>query len=183
MIDKRLYPQRNNCRIGTIRVLSPAKHIEVPKSYRLYPIQRCEHIGIQLIHKLRNRIGRQRPADVMFYLRQLLAITVCRTRCCIHKTLYFLIPCCYQHVQESADVRRVGCNRVINTAWHRPQCCFMKHHITTLHRLAASLQVADVTFDKSEVRLLHQRLNVMHKSGTQIIQAHHIVTVVHKPLT
>ena len=181
-MDQRLHPERNHGRIGPVRVLPAAKHVEVAQADGLQPVQGGEYIGIQLVDELGDGIRRQGAADVVLHLGQFLAVPVRRGAGGIDKALHAFVPRRDQHVQETVDVVRVGVDRVVDATGHGAQRRLVEHDVAPLHRLAAGVQVADVALDEAEVRSRLQRLDIMQEARGEVVQAGHVVTLPDKVL-
>src|SRR3546814_12601086 len=49
-------PHRDHCRVGTVRVLPPAEHVEVPQPHGLHAVHGTEQLGVLLVHPLRQAV-------------------------------------------------------------------------------------------------------------------------------
>ena len=137
-------------------------------------------VAWSFIDKFGDSIGRKGPADVMLYFRQFLAVSVSRRTGCIDKPFYTFVTGCDKHVQEAVDVVAVCSNRIVYASGDAAKSSLLKHGITVLDRFPASVQVTDVSFDKTEVVIPKERLDVVQESRGQIVQTRNIISLADK---
>jgi len=106
------YPFWNDRRIGAIWILPRAKNVEVAQSGKFKVVATGEHIGVQFVYSLRERIGREWMPDIIFQLREGGFIAVHRTAGGIDKASNFGVPGRERHVQKTRDVAFVCGERV-----------------------------------------------------------------------
>ena len=176
-VDERGGPLGNDCRVGAVRILALAEHVEIAQADGIEAVGAREDRGIQLVGVLGDGIRRQRLSDAVFHFRQAGMVTVGRARRRVGEARHFGIAGGYQHVEKAADVDFVRRDRIIHRARHRAERGLVKHMIDAFHRVRTVLQAPDIAFDEAEAAPLLGRderahfVEVVLIAGREVVQS------------
>ena len=132
-MQHRIHPARDYRGVGAFRILARPEYVEIAQSDGTRAVASTEHVGVDLVDILGDRIGGQRASDSVLDLGQLRGIAVSRTRRRIDESVDAGVTCRHQHVEEAGRVRSVCAKRIADRSRHRTQRRLMQHDV---HRLA-----------------------------------------------
>ena len=172
-------PARDHRRVIAVRVLARPEHVEIAQADGFEAVALREHLRIELVHVLGEPVGRERPADHLFDLRQRRVIAVNGARARVHETRGARFARRDQHVEKPGDVGFAGGDRVIDRARHAAERRLVQHQLGAGAGLAAGVERADVALDQAEVapaRLAHRRgelRQVLAPAGREVVEPDH----------
>ena len=172
MVHELLHEERNDRGVRSVGVLPAAENIEISQADVLGTVGAGEHVGVELVHVLRDGIGRKRPADNVLDFRQSLAVSVSGTAGGKNKTLDSCVLSSYHHVEESTYVHGVGSYGVLDGAGDGAEGRLVEHVLHAAHGLAAVLDVADISYCQFKVLriLFKQRQDVLNMPCSKIVK-------------
>lgn len=170
-------PFGNHRGVGAVRVLPGAEDVEVTQADGFEAVAAGEDVGVQLVHVLGHRIGRERVADLVFHLGQIRVVAVGGAGGGVGEALDLGVLGGDQHVQEAVDVGTVGGDGVLDGARYGAQGGLVEHVVHPFNRSYASLWIGDVAFQESEALPLFRCDQALHfvqvvaVAGGEVVQA------------
>ena len=138
--------------VGAVWILATAEDVEVSETHAFHAVAAAKHIGIQLVHQLGHRVGRQRFADDVFDLGQAGVVAISRTGRRVNEALDLGIARGNQHVEIAGVVGGMGRQRVFERARHRAERGLVQYIIDALAGGVAGSEVADITTNEVKTR-------------------------------
>ena len=81
---------------------------------------------------------------------------------------------CNEHVQKAVDIIGVGVDGIVDAAWHTAQGRFVQNHVAPGHHFAAGVEVAYITFYKSEIVAAQKVFDIMFESSGEVVETGHL---------
>ena len=123
---------RDDRRVGAVRILPSAKHIEIPHTVRIQPVQLLIKFAVLLIHMLGERIRREEIALLSLNLGKHRMISVHGGTGSVDEFLDALLSCGFHHIQRPSDIDLLIQKWHLNTAGHASPSRLIQHEIHAL---------------------------------------------------
>jgi len=150
--DHRRDPEWDHRRIGALRVLPGAEHVEIAQSDSPEAVTAREHSGIDLVDQLARPVRRKRLADTVLRLGQVRLVAIGGARGRVGETADLRVARGDQHVQEARAVHLMGRERVFKRPGHRAKGRLVQNVARAGAGRSAVVELADVALDQAKAR-------------------------------
>ena len=138
--------------VGSVGVLPRPKNVEIAQSNRFHSIAPSEHLRVEFVDALGDRVRREAAPNSMLDLWQSRLVPIHRTTGSEDKSFDAAFAGGPEHRDAAVDVVIVGQLGVLQRTGNRSQGGLMQNVINTLHGLAARRGVPNIPLDPGESR-------------------------------
>ena len=171
IVQQHLDELGNHSRIGPVRILTAAEHIEIPQPVGIQPIMPRILLGPFLIAPLGQSVGAQQVPFHPLPFRKMLLVPIDRTRRGIDELPDPVPPGRFQHMEGALDIVGTIEKGHLDTPGHAPPRGLMQDIIDPLARFHASVKILDVPLDERIIRVPEEQIDIRLLTRTEVVQA------------